>query len=113
VVEDAEPAHLLEYLSEESRPADIDMSGETTKILLVAVWNELRAWKKSPSPEVIAQAVGLAIARVRGEQGLKHPRDLAKEVRVRPQTFFRVLNIAEAEIARLELSGGLRESGNL
>ena len=113
IIEAAGVADLLEHMTEESRPVDVDLSGETTKTLLVAVWHELRGWKKQPKPEVIAKAVGLAIAKARGEKGLKHPRDLAKEVSVRPKTFFQVLNIADAEIARLGLSNDLRENGNL
>lgn len=98
-------------LSEERRPIDLDGSGEAVKTLLVAVWVELRSWRRRPKPEVIAKVVGLAIATARGERGLKHPRDLAKEVGVRYQTFNQVLGIANAEIDRLGLGDGLKKTG--
>ncbi len=105
---------FLEHLSELPAPVDLDnpdLSNESVQVLLIAVWSELKSWRRQPTPEVIAKAVGLAIARTRGERGIKHPRDLAKEVRVRPQTFFKVLNVATAEIERLGLREGLGNSG--
>ena len=116
VIERAHVADLLDEddgggLSEERRPIDLDVSGEAAKSILVAVWIELQGWRRPPKPEVIAKAVGLAIAATRGESGLKHPRDLAKEVGVRYQTFNRVLGIANAEIGRLGLGDGLKKTG--
>jgi len=114
LAEEAIGLDLIESSSfdEPNAPVELGVTaqGEET-LLLIGVMNGLKSWKKAPKPEVIAQAVTLAIARVRGTSDLKHPRDLAKEVKVRPQTLFKVLNLAESEIVRQGLTNALKKTG--
>lgn len=84
-------------------PVEIDSRQEALKLLLIAVWGEVSQWKRPPKPEAIAAGVGVAVAQVRGERGVKHPRDIAKEARVRAQTLHRIKNVALQEIQRLSL----------
>jgi hypothetical protein len=91
---------------------EIVASDEATKLLVIAVTVEVGRWTKPPKAEAVAHGIGLAIAKIRGEQGVKHPRDIAKEVGVRAQTLHRIKNVALQEIQRLGLKGDLIETGS-
>lgn len=113
----AAKAEYVDFLS--NTPHNIENNGveldaaafrDAIETLVIAVWGEVRQWKKQPKAEVIAKAAGLALALARGERGVKHPRDLAKEVSVKYETFLKVLSIAKAEEARLCLAADLSPS---
>lgn len=84
-----------------------DDRADSAEQLTLAVAVRVNRWKKPPKPEVIVAAVGLALAYYQGIKGVKHPRDIAKQVRVRPQTLFKVRKIALELIHESGLAGTL------
>lgn len=89
---------------------EIDSDQEAMKLLMLAVTVEVNRWKKPPKAEVTAAGIGLALAYIRKERGIKHTRDIAKEVGVRPQTLFQVRKLTLMEIQRLNFASDLRKT---
>jgi hypothetical protein len=96
----------------------IEFKRESMTLLAVAVALEVARWPGRPlRAEVIAAGICLAVAKARRERNVKHPRDMAKDVRVRPKTMFAIMNFASQEIQRLNLEEEVMvrtfENGNL
>lgn len=79
--------------------------------LMIAVTTELNRRRKPPKAKATATGIGLAISMIRHEKGVKHPRDLAKEIGVRAQTLHQIKNLALQQIQRLNLLSALVGAG--
>lgn len=80
--------------------------------LIIAVTTSLNRLRRPPKAEAIAAGIGLAISMVRRVRGVKHPRDIAKDVGVRAQTLHQIKNLAISEIQRLSLTSTLSGGGD-
>ncbi|HXQ72689.1 MAG TPA: hypothetical protein VN844_19485 [Pyrinomonadaceae bacterium] len=97
----------------EDHGVEIEGDRDAMLQLIIAVTTSLNRLRRPPKAEAIAAGIGLAISMVRRVRGVKHPRDIAKDVGVRAQTLHQIKNLALSEIQRLSLtsilSGGSDE----
>ncbi len=115
LIAEAVYADALQNIPNDAPPPPVEGPDpdEAIKMLVLAVWHETRQWPKPPKVEAIGAAITYTVAQTRREQGVQHPRDIAKIVGCRYATFLRVTKAVAVEIQRLALRDQLRESGNL
>ena len=77
--------------------------------LTLGVWAAVLKWPKPPKARVLAAGICLALTHFWHVRGIKHPRNIAKEHRVRPKTLFAIRRVALAEIERIGLGPELME----